>query len=103
MYGSEIWNLNCNYVDEWLGEKLSGEYGDYLTGQRAHNAIVQNLSYNVDDQLETRMIKFIHMCINHDNDVCRSISLSKFFVKTQLSSNHNYLSCKYELSNQDWY
>ena len=33
-------------------------------------------------------------------DLYRCLS---YFVKTQLSSNYNYLSCKYELSNQDWY
>ena len=43
------------------------------------------------------------MRLNHDNDVCRSISLSTLLVKTQFSSNYNYLSCKYELANQDWY
>ena len=64
---------------EWLREKLSREYGDYLI--EPHNAIVKNLNYNIDDQLETRMIKFIHVCLNHDNDVCRSISLSKLLCK----------------------
>ena len=44
------------------------------------------------------------MCLNHDNDVCRSISLSKLLCKNStFSSNYNYLSCKYELSNKDWY
>ena len=86
MYGSELWNLNCKYVDE------------FRVAWRKINAIVQNLSYNIDDQLETRMIKFIHMCLNHDNDVCRSISLSKLLCKNStFSSNYNYLSCK------DWY
>ena len=40
------------------------------------------------------------MCLNHDNGVCRSISLSKLLCKNStFSSNYNYLSCKYELSN----
>ena len=44
------------------------------------------------------------MCLNQDNDVCRSISLSKLSCKNStFSSNYNYLYCKYELSNQDWY
>ena len=44
------------------------------------------------------------MCLNHDNDVCRSISLSKLLCKNStFSSNYNNLSCKYKLSNQDWY
>ena len=69
---------------------------------RARNAIVQKLRYNIDDQMETRMIKLIHMCLNHDNDVCRSISLSKLLCKNStFSLNYSYLSCKYELSNQD--
>ena len=87
---------------EWLGEKLT--WRTWRLANSAHNAIVQILSYNIDDQLENRMIKFIHMCLNHDNDVCRSISLSKLLCKNStFSSNYNYLSCKYELSNQDWY
>ena len=44
------------------------------------------------------------MCLNHDNNVCRSTSLSKLLCRNStLSSNYNYLSCKYELSNKDWY
>ena len=41
-----------------------------------YNAIVQNLTYNIDDQLDVRIAKFTHMCLNHHNDVCQSISLS---------------------------
>ena len=40
------------------------------------------------------------MCPNHDNDVCRSISLSQLLCKNStFSSNYNDLSSKYELSN----
>ena len=46
-----------------------------------HNAIVQNLTYNIDDQLNVRIEKFTHMCLNHHNDVCRSISLSILLCK----------------------
>ena len=104
MYGSELWNLNCKYVDEFRVAWRKIKRRIWRLPNRAHNAIVQNLSYNIDDQLETRMIKFIHMCLNQDNDVCRSISLSKLLCKNStFSSNYNYLSCKYELSNKDWY
>ena len=97
MYGSELWNLNCNYVDEFRVACRKIKRRIWRLPNRAHNAIVQNLSYNIDDQLETRMIKFIHIC--H-----RSISLSKLPCKNlTFSSNYYYLSCKYELSNQDWY
>ena len=48
------------------------------------------------DQLDARMAKFIHMSLNHDNDVCRSISLSKFLCKNStFASNYSYLSWKY--------
>ena len=69
MYGSELWNLNCNYVDEFrvAWGNLRGKYGDYLIGHTM--SIVQNLSYNIDDRLETRMINE-----KNDNEVCRSIS-----------------------------
>ena len=50
------------------------------------------------------MAKFIHMCLNHDNDVCRSISLSKLLCKNStFASNYSYLSCKYNLSHHDWH
>ena len=103
MYGSELWNLNCNYVDEFRVAWRKIKRRIWRLSNRAHNAIVQNLSYNIDDQLETRMIKFIHMCLNHDNEVCRSISYKLSCKNSTFSSNYNYLSCNYELSNQDWY
>ena len=50
------------------------------------------------------MAKFIHMSLNHDNDVCRSISLSKLFCKdSTFASDYSYLSCKYNLSYDDWH
>ena len=104
MYGSELWNLNCKYVDEFRVAWRKIKRRIWRLPNRAHNAIVQNLSYNIVDQLETRIIKCIHMCLNHDNDIYRSISLSKLLCKnSNFSSNDNYLSCKYELSNKDWY
>ena len=78
-----IWKLPCNTHD---------------------NAIVQNLTYNIDDQLDVRIAKFTHMCLNHHNDVCRSISLSKLLCKNStFASNYRYLSCKYSLSHHDWH
>ena len=55
-----------------------------------------------DDQLDARMEKFIHMCLNHDNEVCRSISLSKLLCKNSTFAS-NYLSCTYNLSHHDWH
>ena len=51
---------------------------------KTRNAIIQNLTYNIDYQLEARMAKSIHMCLNHNNDVdlCRS-KLSKLLCIIQ--------------------
>ena len=69
-----------------------------------HNVIIHNLTYNIDDQLDARIAKFIHMCLNHDNDICRFTSLSKLLCKnSSFASNYSYLSCKYNLSHHDWH
>ena len=71
---------------------------------RTHNAIVHNLSYNLDFQIDTRSIKFIHSCLNHSNIVCNSIVLSKLYcIKSTFGSSYKYLSCKYQISQDDWY
>ena len=50
------------------------------------------------------MIKFIHSCLNHSNIVCKSIVLSKLYcIKSTIGSNYKYLSCKYGISQDDWY
>ena len=50
------------------------------------------------------MAKFIHMCLNHNNDVCRSISLYKLLCKNSaFASNYSYLSCKCNLSHHNWH
>ena len=61
------------------------------------NAIVHNLSYNINFQIDTRMIKFIHSCLNHSNIVCKSIVLPKLYcIKSTFGSNYKYLSVNME-------
>ena len=65
---------------------------------------VHQLSYDIDHQLETRMIKFVHLCLNHCNHVCRSIISSKLHcIKSTFASNYKYLSYRYNISHSDWY
>ena len=106
MYGCELWDLNYNYMYvkdlklAWRKIKRCLWKLPY----RTHKAIVHNLSYNRDFQINTRMIKFIHSCLNHSNIVCKSIVLSKLYcVKFTFGSNYKYLSCKYVISQDDWY
>ena len=73
-----------------------------------HNKCVSILIFrsihNIDFQIDTRMIKFIHSCLNHSNIVCKSIVLSKLYcIKSTIGSNYKYLSCKYGISQDDWY
>ena len=98
MYGSELWNFNCSYVDDFKVAWRKVKRRIWKLPCNIHNAIVQNLTYNIDDQLDVRIAKFTHMCLNHDNDVCRSISLSKLlYKKSTFASNYRYLSFKYSL------
>ena len=62
MYGSEIWILNCNYVDELRVAWRKIKRRIWRLHNRAHNAIVQNLSYNIDDQMEIRMLN-LSICV----------------------------------------
>ena len=43
MYGSELWNLNCNYVDEFRVAWRKIKWRIWRLPNRAHNEIVQNL------------------------------------------------------------
>ena len=104
MYGCELWDLNRNYVKDFKVAWRKIKRRIWKLHYRTHNAIVHNLSYNVDFQIDTRMIKFIHLCLNHSNIVCKSIVLSKLYcIKSTFGSNYKYLSCKYGISQDDWY
>ena len=104
MYGCELWDLNRNYVKDIKTAWRKIKRHIWKLPYRTHNAIVHNLSYNLDSQIDTRMIKFIHSCLNHSNIVCKSIILSKLYcVKCTFGSNYKYLSCKYGISQDDWY
>ena len=71
---------------------------------KAHKAIAHQLSYDIDHQLETRMIKFVHLCLNHRYHVCRSIISSKLhYIKSTFTSNYKYLSYRYNIFHDDWY
>ena len=64
MHGSEPWNLNCSYVDDFKVAWRIIKRRIWKLRCNTHNAIVQNLTYNIDDQLDIRITKFIHIIIN---------------------------------------
>ena len=65
MYGCELWDLNCKYVSDFRVVWRKIKRRIWGLPFRAHNAIIHNLSYNIDLQLDTRMMKFVHSCLNH--------------------------------------
>ena len=76
----------------------------WLLPFRAHNAIIHNLSYNIDLQLDTRMMKFVHSCLNHCNSVCKSLLLVKLHcTKSTFAANYKHLSYKYKICQDDWF
>ena len=104
MYGCELWDLSCKYIDAFKVAWRKIKTRVWRLPAQAHNTIVRNLTSDVDQQLDTRMLKFIHKCLNHHNKVFRSLLLSKVNCKNStFTANYQCLSCKYDLSHSDWY
>ena len=93
MYGCELWDLNCKYVSEFKVAWRKIKRRIWGLPYKAHNAIIHNLSYNIDLQLDTRVLKFVHSCLNHCNSVCKST----------FAANYKYLSYKYKICQDDWF
>ena len=53
-----------------------------------HNAIVNNLSYYLDFQIDTRMLKFFYLGMNYDDNVCKSVVLSKLHCVKSTNISH---------------
>ena len=103
MYGSELSDLNCNNVKDFRVAWRKVKRRIWKLPYRAHNAIVHNFSYDID-QLDTRMLKFVHLGLNHSNNVFKSILLSKLCCSlSTFASNYMYLSSKYKISHNDWF
>ena len=70
---------------------------------KAHDAIIYNLGYNINLQLDTRMlIFFLHSCLNHCNSMCKSLLSAKpHCIKSTFSA--NYLTYKYKIYQDDWF
>ena len=83
MYGCELWDLSCKYIDEFKVAWRKIKRRVWRPPAQAHNTIVSDLTCDVDHQLDNRMLKFIYVCLNHHNKVCRSLLLSKINCKTR--------------------
>ena len=104
MYGCELWDLNCKYVSDFKADWRKIKRRIWGLPYKAHNAIIHNLSYNIDFQLDTRMLKFVHSCLNHWNSVCKSLLPAKLHcIKSTFAANYNCLPYKYKLCQDDWF
>ena len=104
MYGSELWDLNCNYVKDFKVAWRKVKRRIWKLPCKAHNAVVHNLSYDIDFQLDTGMLKFVHLGLDHSNNICKSILSSKLCcLQSTFASNYRYLSSKYNISHNDWF
>ena len=100
MYGSELWELNCNYAKDFKVAWRKVKRHVWKLPYRAHNVIVHNLSYDIDLQLETRILKFVHLGLNDSNNVCKS---KLCCLQSTFTTNCRYLSSKYTISHNDWF
>ena len=49
LYGSELWNLNCRYVDEFKVAWRKVKRRISRLPSNTHDVIIQNLTYNIND------------------------------------------------------
>ena len=63
-----------------------------------------NITSNIDDIIDKRMVRFIYNSINHNNKISKNILLVKLLCfNSTFSANYQYLSFKYGLTEADWY
>ena len=104
MHGCELWDLNCKYVNDFKVAWRKIKRRIWGLPFRAHNAIIHNLSYNIDLQLDTRMMKFVHSCLSHCNTVCKSLLSAKLHcTKSTFAANYKHLSYNFKISQDDWF
>ena len=99
MYGCELWNLSCSYVNKYIVAWRKIKRRLWRLPYTTHNNIVHNLSNDVAFQLDKRIVYFIHNALNHSNKVLAKLhSISSTFA-----TNYRHLCYKYELVQSDWH
>ena len=68
MYGCELWNLSCNYVNGYKVAWRKIKRRIWNIFPKTHNNLVSNVTDNIDTLIETRMVRFIFNSINHSNN-----------------------------------
>ena len=104
MYGCELWNLCCNYINGYKVAWRKIKRRIWNISPRTHNNLVSNVTDNIDTLIETQMVRFIFNSINHSNNTCKNILRVKLLsVNSTFAANYQYLSYKYGLIEADWF
>ena len=104
MYGCELWNLSCSYINGYKVAWRKIKRRIWNISPRTHNNLVSNVTDNIDTLIETRMVRFIFNSINHSNNTCKNILRVKLLsVNSTFAANYQYLSYKYGLIEADWF
>ena len=95
MYGCELWNLSCSYVNKYIVAWCKIKRRLWRLPYTTHNNIVHNLSNGVAFQLDKRIVSCIH---NASNKVCRLLLLEKSHsINSTFATNYRELCYKYDL------
>ena len=65
--------------------------------------MVCNITNNIDAIIDKRMVRFIYNPIIYNNKTTLVILQGKIIVNLIFSTNYQYLSFKYGLTEADWY
>ena len=104
MYGCELWNLSCTYVNKYIVAWRKIKRRLWRLPYTTHNNIAHNLSNDVAFQLDKRIVCFTHNALNHSNKVCRLLLLAKLHsISSTFATNYHHLCYKYELVQSDWH
>ena len=103
IYGCELWNLSCNYINGYKVAWRKNKRRIWNASPRTHNNFVSIVTNNIDALIETRMVRFIFNSINHSHNTCKNILRVKLLsVNFTFAANYQYLSYKYGLIEADW-
>ena len=104
MYGCELWNLNEKDITQFKVAWRKIKRRLWKIPPRTHNNLVCNITNNIDTIIDKRLVRFIYNSINHSNKTSSNILRVKLLcVNSTFSSNFQYLSFKYGLTEADWY
>ena len=103
MYGWELWNLSCSYVNKYIVAWRKIKRRLWRLPYTTHNNIVHKLSNDFAFQLDKRIVCFIHNALNHSNKVRRLLLLAKLHsISSTFATNYRHLCYKYDLVQTDW-